>query len=138
MDHSNVRDLLTQNKKREKLFTKTDFQVTDTFKNNYYKKLMVMRDKIYADPKLKSKYFDLLKGLDQLHENGAIILHSLRATWDTYASRFHMDPNYRKFHMNHSRGLDDTYDQLYKNEDTFKEYLFELNTKSYKFNFGEI
>ena len=117
----------------DKLFTINKGQI-EYFIKKHFKNLTKMREKLEKKGNLNNYWQRIKNGLDLIVEN-KFISHSLRGSWNTLAIEGRMFEDFRKFHMNHSTGIQKVYSQIYNIPSTWREYLNELDNHSPQFVF---
>ncbi|OLS27975.1 MAG: Tyrosine recombinase XerC [Candidatus Heimdallarchaeota archaeon LC_3] len=118
----------------DKLFNINTGKV-DYFTKAHFKKLTELREKLEKKGNLNNYWQRVKDGLDLIVSDGKIIPHQLRKSWNTLAVEGRMFESFRKFHMNHSSGIQDIYTKIYDIPSTWREYLEELDNHSPQFVF---
>lgn len=115
------------------VFDKTIDQVT-YFNRQHFERLQLIFTKLLHKEDLSEYWKNIRNKLEILLKNGKITPHQLRATWDTISVKNGMKDVYRRYHLNHTLpGMDNVYVQVDNSEETFRDYIFELNTKGPKY-----
>lgn len=104
------------------------------FYDNHFNRIIKIIPQLEKKGELNSYWSDMLRGLKLIQKNGKITPHQLRESWSSLATSMRIHESFKKYHLNHSRGLGDTYDQFEKQSTLFEQYLEELNTRSPNFD----